>query len=46
MCNGIYDGTVESGYVQKAGTTFVYGDTVDEYLETGTVTSVTAEDFE
>ena len=46
MCNGIYDGTVEPGYVQKAGTTFVYGDTVDEYLETGTVTSVTAEDFE
>jgi ABC-type sugar transport system substrate-binding protein len=46
MIVGITDGTIESGYIQKAGTTFVYADTVDEYLETGAVTSVTAEDFE
>lgn len=46
MCNGIYDGTIEPGFVQKAGTTFVYADTVDEYLETGSVKSVSAADFE
>lgn len=45
MCEGIMDGSVEEGHVQKAGTMFVNADTVDEYLETGTVTSVTAEDF-
>ena len=43
---GVMDGTLEKGYIQKAGTTFVNADTVDEYLETGSVTSVTAEDFE
>ncbi len=46
MCEGIMDGTIEKGHVQKAGTIFVNNDTVDEYLETGTVTSVTVEDFE
>ena len=46
MCEGTLDGSIEKGYVQKAGTLFVYADTVDEYLETGTVTSVTAADFE
>ena len=46
VCTGVMDGSLEKGYVQKAGTLFVYADTVDEYLETGTVTSVTAEDFE
>ncbi len=46
VCNGVYDGSIEPGTVQKAGTTFVYADTIDEYLETGTVTSVTAEDFQ
>ncbi|MCF0132240.1 MAG: substrate-binding domain-containing protein [Blautia sp.] len=45
VCLGLMDGTLESGHVQKAGTVFVYADTVDEYLETGTVTSVTAADF-
>lgn len=45
MCTGIMDGSIEAGYIQKAGTTFVYADTVDEYLTTGTVTSVTAENF-
>lgn len=45
MILGITDGTVEEGWVQQAGTVFVYGDTVDEYLSTGTVTSVTSEDF-
>ena len=45
VCTGVLDGSIEPGTVQKAGTTFVYADTVDEYLETGTVTSVTADDF-
>jgi hypothetical protein len=45
VCTGVMDGSIEPGTVQKAGTTFVYADTVDEYLETGTVTSVTADDF-
>ena len=46
VVNGVMDGSMEKGTVQKAGTTFVYADTIDEYLETGTVTSVTAEDFD
>ncbi len=46
MILGITDGSIESGYIRKAATTFVNADTVDEYLETGKVTSVTAEDFE
>lgn len=41
----IMDGSIESGYVRYAGTLFVYADTVDEYLTTGTVTSVTEESF-
>lgn len=45
MIIGITDGTVEEGWVQQAGTLFVYADTVDEYLETGTVTTVTSETF-
>ena len=45
MIVGITDGTVEVGHVQKAGTLFVYADTVEEYLSTGTVTSVTEADF-
>lgn len=43
---GLTDGTIESGYVRYAGTVFVYADTVDEYISTGTVTSVTDADFE
>lgn len=43
---GLTDGSIESGYVRYAGTLFVYGDTVDEYISTGTVTSVTDADFE
>lgn len=46
MIVGITDGTVEEGWVQRAGTLFVNADTAEEYLETGTVTSLTAEDFE
>lgn len=46
VCEGVLDGSLEKGYVQKAGTMFVYSETVDEYLSTGTVTSVTAADFE
>jgi len=46
MCEGTLDGSIEKGFVQKAGTVFVTADTAAEYLETGTVTSITAEDFE
>ena len=42
---GVMDGTYESGYVSYARNLFVYGDTVDEYLEKGDVTSVTEADF-
>ena len=45
MIVGITSGTVEEGWIQMAGTLFVNADTVDEYLETGTVTSVTSETF-
>lgn len=45
VCSGVLDGSIEKGYVQKAGTTFVYADTVEEYLKDGKVTSVTADDF-
>ena len=43
---GLMDGTIESGHVQYAGNTFVFADTNDEYLETGTVKSDTDADFE
>lgn len=46
MIVGITDGTVPTGHVQMAGTLFVYADTIDEFLSTGTVTSVTNADFE
>ncbi len=46
VINGLYDGTLPSGHVQKAGAMFVYADTIDEFLSTGTVTSVTNADFE
>lgn len=46
VCSGVLNGTLEHGYVQKAGTVFVYDKTVDEYLTTKTVTSVSAKDFE
>lgn len=45
VCNGVMDGSLEKGFIQKADTTFVYADTVDEYLKTGAVTSVTADNF-
>ena len=40
------EGTIEPGSIITADIVFVYGDTVDEYLETGTVKSVTKEDFD
>ena len=43
---GAVDGSLEKGYIQEAGTLFVDADTVDEYLENGTITSVTNEDFQ
>ncbi len=44
-CEGLMDGSIEPGTVKKAGTVFVDADTVDEYLSTGTVASVTEADF-
>ena len=44
-CEGLMDGSVETGFVKKAATVFVNADTVDEYLTTGTVSSVTDADF-
>ena len=46
MIVGITDGTVPTGHVQMAGTLFVYADTIDEFISTGTVTSVTNADFQ
>ena len=46
MVVGIVDGTVTPGHVQKAGTLFVYAETIDEFLSTGTITSVTNADFD
>ena len=46
MIVGLMDGSVESGHIQYAGTMFVYDETVDEYLEKGTVTSVSNADFD
>lgn len=45
VVTGCVDGTYESGYVRNSTTTYVNADTVDEYLETGAVVSVTDEDF-
>lgn len=45
VVTGIMDGTLEKGHIQQAGTTFVNTDTVDEYLETGKVVSLTRDDF-
>ena len=45
MIVGITNGTIPVGHEQVGGATFVYADTIDEFLETGTVKSVTAEDF-
>ena len=44
-CTGMCDGTYESGYKHEGENIFVYADTIDEYLETGTVKSVTEADF-
>lgn len=46
VANGLMDGSLPKGHLQKAGTVFVYADTVDEYLTKGTVTSVTSKDFQ
>ena len=45
VVTGIYDGTLPSGTVTDATTLFVNADTVEEYLTTGNVVSVTEEDF-
>lgn len=46
VCQGIMDGSLESGHVQEAGVIFVTADTAQEYLDTGAVTSITADDFQ
>ena len=43
---GLMDGTYEDGYVSDARLLFIDADTIDEYQSTGTVTSVTADDFQ
>lgn len=45
MLTGIMDGTIASGFVQKAATIFVNADSVEEYITTGHVTTLTAENF-
>lgn len=45
VANGLLDGSIPVGHLQKAGTVFVYDKTVEEYQTTGTVTSVTGADF-
>ena len=37
VATGVMDGSLEKGYLQKAGTIFVNAQTVDEYLSTGHV---------
>ena len=46
VVTGIYDESLPSGSVTNATTLFVNEDTVEEYLETGNVTSLTEADFE
>jgi ABC-type sugar transport system substrate-binding protein len=46
VVTGIYDESLPSGTVTNATTLFVNEDTVEEYLETGNVTSLTEADFE
>ena len=46
MIVGITNGTIPAGHIQMAGTLFVDADTIDEFLSTGTVTSVTNADFD
>ena len=46
VVTGIYDESLPSGTVTNATTLFVNEDTVEEYLETGDVTSLTEADFE
>lgn len=36
---GLFDGSIQVGHIQKAGTIFVDASTVDEYITTGTVVS-------
>ena len=43
---GLMDGTYETGYKRYSGTLFVYDETIDEFLSTGTVTTVTNADFD
>jgi len=46
MIVGITNGTIPVGHEQVGGATFVFADTIDEFLETGTVKSVTSADFD
>lgn len=42
----VMDGSIQSGSMITAQNVFVYADTVDEYLETGTVKSITQDEFD
>ena len=46
IVEGVMDGTYETGYKRYAGTLFVYDETIDEFLSTRTVTSVSNADFD
>ena len=45
VVTGLHDGSISSGTVTNATTLFVNEDTVEEYLSTGNVVSVTEDDF-
>ena len=45
VVTGLHDGSMASGTVTNATTLFVNEDTVEEYLSTGNVVSVTEDDF-
>ena len=45
VVTGIYDGSLAAGTVTNATTLFVNESTVEEYLSTGNVVSVTEDDF-
>ena len=45
VVDGVLAGTYANKYTKYGANLFIFGDTVDEYLETGNVTSVTESDF-
>lgn len=45
VVDGVLAGTYANKYTKYGANLFIFGDTVEEYLETGNVTSVTESDF-